>query len=185
MPQWATPIAARIEDHDQHRWMFWLAVAGLTLGAGMAVFGLPPVSIHGPLHFLGVMDPMCGGTRSVWLAMKGDPALSWTYNPVGIPLVAGAVLTVLRILFGFATGRWINVYVTHTRTLWVVGGALFVLLGIRQQLNVDLLRTPDDDFSFLGVFLNALPVLVAGAWITVQRRRIIARSRAARARPKA
>ncbi|MCY9783410.1 DUF2752 domain-containing protein [Nocardiopsis sp. EMB25] len=181
MPQWAKPIAVRVEDRDRHRWTFWLAVAGLALGAAMAVFGLPPVSIHGPFHFFGIMDPFCGGTRSVWLAVKGDLALSWAYNPVGIPLVAGAVLTVPRILFGFATGRWVNVYVTRVMPLWIVGGTLFALLGVRQQLNVDLLRDPGEEFSFLGVFLNTLPVLVAAAWIVVQRRRITAGPRPARA----
>jgi len=33
-----------------------LAVAGLAAAAVMAVAGLPPIDLHGPLHHFGIMD---------------------------------------------------------------------------------------------------------------------------------
>lgn len=51
----------------------WIAVAlcGLMAAVVLAVFGLPPADLHGVLHRLGVMDPLCGGTRSVYLTLHG------------------------------------------------------------------------------------------------------------------
>ncbi|WP_156184822.1 DUF2752 domain-containing protein [Allosalinactinospora lopnorensis] len=108
MPAWRSPVEFRVEARDRHPWFALAALGGLVLGGLMAVFGLPPIDIHGPLHYLGIMDPGCGGTRSVWAAMRGDLAMSWRYNPIGIPLVVGAVATLLRLLVGVATGRWLN-----------------------------------------------------------------------------
>ena len=46
----------------------------------MALWGLPPVDLHGPLHRLGIMDPVCGGTRSAYFAVSARWALAWYYN---------------------------------------------------------------------------------------------------------
>jgi hypothetical protein len=56
-------VAFRVvwEPVDRHRWAGLLAVAGLAAGGAMAIFGLPPVDLHGPLHYAGIMDPLCGG----------------------------------------------------------------------------------------------------------------------------
>jgi hypothetical protein len=171
MPTWLTPIGFRVEGHDAHRPYAWVALGGLVLGAVMAVFGLPPVDVHGPLHYLGIMDPLCGGTRSVWVAMSGDIATSWRYNPLGIVLVVGAAATLVRLVLGLLTGHWLNVHVRSWMPLALVGGVLFALLTIRQQLNADLLSSPPGEFSVLGPILNALPVVVMVAWMAVLRRR--------------
>ncbi|MGW8437918.1 DUF2752 domain-containing protein [Nocardiopsis sp. NPDC055879] len=173
MPVWLRPIEFRVEGRDRLRPLAWVALGGLVLGAAMAVFGLPPVDIHGPAHYVGIMDPLCGGTRSVWAVMGGDFATSWKYNPLGVPLVVGAVGTLVRFALGLATGRWLNVHVRSWATIAVVGGTLFGLLAARQQLNAELLSSPPDSFSLVGPLLNALPVLVMLVWLNVKRRRLL------------
>ena len=172
MPEWLRPIAFKVERRDRLRPLSWTALAGLVLGGAMAVFGLPPVDIHGPLHYVGIMDPLCGGTRSVWAAMSGDLATSWRYNPLGLILVAGAAGTLVRLALGVVTGRWINVYVRSWTTIVVVGSVLFGALTARQQINADLLSSPPGSFSPVGLLLNVLPVVVMLVWLNVKRRRM-------------
>jgi len=68
-------------DHDQRARLSRLAIIGLAVGIAIAIFGLPPVDIHGPLHYLGIMDPLCGATRGARLALQGHLAQAWRYNP--------------------------------------------------------------------------------------------------------
>jgi len=50
-----------LEPRDAHRVATGPgAAAALAAAAGMAVFGLPPVDLHGLLHHVGIMDPLCG-----------------------------------------------------------------------------------------------------------------------------
>jgi hypothetical protein len=59
------------DDDDSWRTMTWSAAVVICVGSVLAVFGLLPLSVHGPLHFYGVMDPLCGATRAVRLALRG------------------------------------------------------------------------------------------------------------------
>jgi len=59
------PVRLRWEQADRHPTLTPLAAAGLLAAAILAVVGLPPVDLHGPLHRLGIMDPLCGMTRGV------------------------------------------------------------------------------------------------------------------------
>lgn len=122
-----------------------LAVVGTTVAVGLAVFGLPSIDLHGPLHFVGIMDPLCGGTRAIRLATQGRWAQSWQYNPVGIPVLVGLVALVLRAAVGLVTHRWYTVRVSWTRRrAWI---ALAVLLAVtialeaRQQSIATLLMS--------------------------------------------
>jgi len=133
------------QSEDRHLILTVLAVAGL-LGAGtMALVGLPPVDIHGPLHYMGYMDPFCGITRSTRYAARGDLAEAWRYNPLGIVLVAGAVGVLGRALVGVVSGRWLTWRISWTdrrrHTVIVCVLILLVVLEIRQQLRADLLMT--------------------------------------------
>lgn len=112
----------------------------------------------------------------MWAAMRGDLAMSWRYNPIGIPLLLGAAATLLRFLVGMATGRWLNVHVRSVTPLAVTGGALFGLLAVNQQLHVELLRTPGEEFSLVGPLLNMLPILVLCAVLVIRNRRIARRA---------
>jgi hypothetical protein len=120
-----------------------VALAGLTLAAVMAVFGLPPVDLHGPLHRFGIMGPFCGGTRAARLTAQGEWALAWQYNPLGVAAVLGAAAVTLRAVVGLVSGRWLTAQLHWTpwrrRVVVVVGVALLVALMVRQQLRADLL----------------------------------------------
>lgn len=131
------------EASDRHRVLTVGGVIGLVLAIGVAVWGLPPVDLHGPLHRLGIMDPLCGGTRSAYLAMRGDWARAWTYNPLGILTVVAAVVTTLRLLVGLVARRWITISVTWgprgKAVALAVAAVLATALEVRQQLNAELL----------------------------------------------
>jgi hypothetical protein len=86
-----------------------LAAGGLLVGVALAVTGPPPIDLHGPLHYLGIMDPLCGMTRGVIWTLRGRLGRAWTYNPAS-PLLAAAALAVLvRAGIGRRTGRWLTV----------------------------------------------------------------------------
>ncbi len=56
---------------DPHAAWTLTALAGALIALCLAAFGLPHTDFHGPLHHFGVMDPLCGGTRSVYLTLHG------------------------------------------------------------------------------------------------------------------
>jgi hypothetical protein len=126
---------------DRHRPLTLLAVAGVVLGAFLATLGLPPLDVHGPLHFVGVMDPLCGVTRAVRYAFRGEWVLSWRYNPLGSPLALGGVVFLVRAAAGFLTHRWVRVQIRWSRWMFLAVGLLVVALEIRQQALADLLMT--------------------------------------------
>jgi uncharacterized membrane protein YqgA involved in biofilm formation len=120
-----------------------LALLGLGIAAAMAAFGLPSFDLHGPLHYVGIMDPLCGGTRAARLTAQGDLARAWEYNPLGIVVVIGAVAVLLRSVVGWASGRWLNLHARLTprqkRALLAILVIAAIVLEIRQQQRVDLL----------------------------------------------
>jgi len=87
-------VLLRVEPVDRYPWWTRLALAGAATIALLAVAGLPPIDLHGPLHWLGIMDPLCGGTRAVYLTMHGHPADAVHYNPAA-PFVPVATLVLL------------------------------------------------------------------------------------------
>ncbi|MDA2813180.1 DUF2752 domain-containing protein [Nocardiopsis sp. RSe5-2] len=154
LPAVLAPIGFTVGGTDRMRLLTVAAGGGLVLGAAMAVFGLPPVDLHGPNHYVGIMSPTCGATRSVWAAMSGDWATSWRYNPLGILLVLGAAATLVRTAVGAATGRWVNVHIRSGRALLALTAVGTVALWIRQQLNADLVGPqPGETFSPAGLFV--------------------------------
>ncbi len=135
------PIVLTATDRDRARWLTWLAVA-MTLTAGaLRIVGLPPIDLHGPLHRLGIMDPLCGGTRAMYLLTANDLAGAARFNPTVFPLAFAVVAALVRAGVGWSTGRWASIRVSPTvrRTLPVVVLALVIALEARQQLRADLL----------------------------------------------
>lgn len=132
-----------LERRDQHWWLTLLGGLALAIAAAMAIFGLPPVDLHSPLHKIGIMDPLCGGTRAARYTAQGNLAEAWRYNPLSILSVYGAGLTILRAVVGLLGRCWVTFTVgwTRGRRRWAIGIAmvLLVLLEIRQQLRADLL----------------------------------------------
>jgi len=137
----AAMLTVAWEAVDGQRPLTFLAVAGVVLGALLAMLGLAPLDVHGPLHFVGVMDPLCGATRAVRYAFRGEWALSWRYNPLGIPLAMGGVVFLVRAAVGFVTHRWVTVQIRWSRWMFLAVGFPVVALGIRQQAIAELLMT--------------------------------------------
>ena len=131
------------QSQDRHRPVTVVAFLGVAAAAMMAVVGLPPVDLHGPLHYLGIMDPLCGGTRAARYTMRGDLVQAWRYNPLGIFAVASAVAAAGRAVVGMLTRRWVTVAIgwTPPRRRLVIGLILAVVavLEVRQQLLAALL----------------------------------------------
>lgn len=126
--------------HESPVWTS-LAAAGLLGAVLLAVIGVPTVDMHGPLHYAGIMDPLCGATRSVYLTMHGELASALRYNPAAPLLLAVAVGLVLRALAGWSTRRWLTVHVTR-RILVPLAVVAVVALEVNQQLNAALLIQP-------------------------------------------
>ena len=80
-----------------------VVMAGLA-AITMAVFGLPPVDVHGPWHYLGVMDPLCGMTRAVLLLARAHIARAVEYNPASPLLAAFGAVVLVRAAVGRSTG---------------------------------------------------------------------------------
>lgn len=112
-----------------------------TIGAiALALFGLPPVSVHGPLHFLGVMDPLCGMTRAVRFMARGDVGNAWRYNPASPFLAVAAVAVSVRWITGRITGKWWNVDIVSRARVYSVLALPTAVLWMNQQLNASILR---------------------------------------------
>lgn len=131
------------EARDRHRLVTLIALLGLAGAVAMAVYGLPPVNLHGPLHRYGIMDPLCGGTRAARYAAAGNWPQAWRYNPLGLFAVLASGAATLRAVLGVARRRWLTVSVTWTprraRTVAVVMVALLAALDVRQQTHAALL----------------------------------------------
>lgn len=132
-------LGASWEDRDGHRILTTAALIGLPVAILLAVFGLPPVNVHGPLHYLGIMGPTCGITRGVMWFTRGELATAWQYNPLSLLMVPGAVLVLGRAVYGWWTGRWLRVALRRNRWLIAIVVLGTIMLTIRQQLQGDLL----------------------------------------------
>ncbi|MDX8143193.1 DUF2752 domain-containing protein [Lentzea sp. BCCO 10_0061] len=128
-------------DHDRAAWCTKAAVLFGVAAVALRIVGVPPVDLHGPLHYLGVMDPLCGGTRATFLLLSGDLAEAARYNPIVFPLAAVAVLVFARAVVGMTTRRWLDVQLGRMSRIaaWTALALALVLLEVRQQLNADLL----------------------------------------------
>jgi hypothetical protein len=133
--------SALVRRRDAYPVWTWIALIGLVIAVLLAVLGLPPVDLHGPLHYLGVMDPLCGGTRSVYLTLHGQLRDALRYNPAGPALVAGAVAVLVRAAVGRVTGTWVGIHVPR-RIVIPVAVAALAALEVDQQLHVALLTQP-------------------------------------------
>jgi hypothetical protein len=134
------PRCLRWERTDRHPTLAPLADAGLLAAGVLAVVGLPPVDLHGPLHHLGIMDPLCGMTRGVVAVLRGQLGRAVADNPASPLLVAGAVLTLGRWLVGRLTGRWLDATLRRTPLTLGIAAALVLALWANQQAHVTLLR---------------------------------------------
>ncbi|HEV8651379.1 MAG TPA: DUF2752 domain-containing protein [Actinomycetes bacterium] len=133
-------LRVRWARQDRHPTLAPLAAAGLLVAGLLALVGLPPVDLHGPLHYLGIMDPLCGMARGTVALLRGRLGQAFTYNPASPLLVAGAMLALGRWLVGMVTGRWLEVRVQPTRSAWGIAVVVVVALWVNQQAHTALLR---------------------------------------------
>jgi hypothetical protein len=135
------PLRIALDDRDRHGRALGVAVGGLLVVAALAVAGLPPIDLHGPLHRFGVMDPLCGGTRALRLVVRGQLGAAWRYNPLGPLLVAGAAATVARHAVGHRTRRWLTLDIEwRSPTVRLLAVIAVLGLEVNQQLHASLLR---------------------------------------------
>ena len=134
-------LPVRIAPADIDRWphLIHLVAAATAGAAGLALFGLPPVDIHGPLHYVRVMDPLCGMTRATRHLARGEVSAAITYNPAVVLLPIVAALVTARWAWGRLTGMWLHVSVRRSVPLVVLASVALALLWARQQAHVDLL----------------------------------------------
>lgn len=134
-----------VEHSDRWRAVTWLAIAAAAIALVMAIVGLPPVDLHMPPHYAGIMDPLCGGTRAIRLAALGHWSESWRYNPIGIPLLIICVILVVRAAIGWLFGRWLTLRIHWTRRgkqiAWLLVAVAVIALEINQQAHVELLMS--------------------------------------------
>jgi Protein of unknown function (DUF2752) len=134
------PVRLRWERADRHPTLAPLAAMGLLAAGLLAVVGLPPVDLHGPLHHLGIMDPLCGMTRGTVAVLRGQLSRAVAYNPTSPLLAAGAVLTLGRWLVGRLTGHWLEATLRRTPLTLGITAALVLALWANQQAHAALLR---------------------------------------------
>jgi hypothetical protein len=127
-----------IDESDSLR--VWSMVSLVAAGGALflLVFGVPGVDLHGPLHYIGIMDPLCGGTRSWYLALRGRWREAFEYNPAGPILMAVAALGLLRLLAGCVARRWIGVRVP-VRSSLILASVALIALEFNQQSHAALL----------------------------------------------
>jgi hypothetical protein len=116
------------------------AAVGLLVAVAFAVFGLPPVDVHPPFHYVGVMDPLCGMTRGSVATVRGDLARAWWYNPGSPFVILGGLALVGRWVGGRAAGVWVEARLRRTPWTVAVVGLLTLALEVNQQMHATRLR---------------------------------------------
>lgn len=132
-------VAFRWEAHDRHPTTTRLTLIGIPLVTLLALVGLPPVDIHGPLHYLGIMGPTCGMTRGVMWTARWDLARAGQFNPASLLVVPTLIGLTGRAVYARLANRWLNLHIRWRPWLWVIPALLILILTIHQQINIDFL----------------------------------------------
>lgn len=136
----SAPLAIVQVGADRFRWLLWLVMSGGLAAVALAALGLPSADLHTPLHWVGVMDPLCGMTRGVRQLARGDVGVAWSFNPGVFLLGALAAGVLVRAVVGLRTNTWLELRVVEPRVVRVVVGVGIAALWINQQLHVARLR---------------------------------------------
>ena len=128
-------------DRNSLNWPSFAAAVTVLAAIALRVMGVPTIDLHPPLHHLGIMDPLCGGTRATYLLLSGDAVGAARYNPGVFPLAAIVLTVLIRAGVGILTGRWLEVRLSRgaRRTLLAAIGVALAVLTVRQQLHAELL----------------------------------------------
>jgi len=135
----ARTLSASWERNDRFRDLSVVVGAGVVAAFAMAIFGLPSVNLHGPLHYVGIMDPLCGMTRAARFLALGDIASAVRYNPASPALVVLAAAVLARAVAGTTTGWWFDFRMSRSRGLRGAFWLAVAVLWANQQANAALL----------------------------------------------
>lgn len=87
------------------------------------------------------MDPLCGMTRAVRAAARGDVRGAYGYNPGVFVLAAFASVALVRLLVGKTTSRWLEIRIVRPRFLRAVTAVAVMALWVNQQLHASHLSS--------------------------------------------
>lgn len=118
--------------------MRWV-LAGGAPAVVLAIVGLPPISIHEPTHFLGIMGPSCGLTCER-VPRTRRPRRCVALQPGSFVLAAMGGLIGARGVAGRVWGRRLEITFRRPLLFRVVVGVAVVLLWVNQQRHVALIR---------------------------------------------
>lgn len=129
----------RATTSDPAQWLTWATALGLIAAVVLAAVGGLPFDIPMPTHRFGVVTPTCGLTRGSTAIARGDFALAWRYNPVSFLVITVGAVGVVRTAVGLATGRWVTLNCTRSRSAWIVIGVAIATFWLYQQSNADFI----------------------------------------------
>lgn len=128
-----------LSDHDETRWITWLATAGVLTAAVLAAIGGFPLDTPMLTHRWGWVEPTCGLTRGSTAIARGDFATAWRYNPASFLVMGFAVAGVARTAIGLAAHRWVNLRLWPRPRSWALAGVAFIALWLYQQTNAEFI----------------------------------------------
>ena len=151
------PIRVRPCSHPAHRSGRLPLLGAALLGFGVAALW-NPVAHPGPnvcllRHLVGLPCPLCGMTRGVALCVRGRFAEATGYHPLAVPLVAAALLLVLKWTYEIVSKRSVEVALSRA---WRVGLWSALYAALLASWVYLLIYRREDDFAatWLGQVLH-------------------------------
>ncbi len=135
-------LELRWTSADRHAQWRSIVFGGGVLAVVLAIFGLPPwfLSLHSPIHYMGIMDPLCGMTRASRFMARGELGEAWRYNPGSFVVATLAALIGARTVVGHMWSRWLEVTVRRPVLLGLLLAVPVAVLWVNQQRHMALLR---------------------------------------------
>ncbi|MGH9135650.1 MAG: DUF2752 domain-containing protein [Acidimicrobiales bacterium] len=87
----------------------------------------------------GSWTPLCGMTRGVAAATRGDLAGAVRFNPASPIVVLTRACGIARGVLGRTRGQWLELRLRATRGMILAAAVLVLALAVRQQMNAPLL----------------------------------------------
>jgi len=144
MRERATPFVqwhVRTTSADTAQWLTLVSIVGLAAAGLLAVVGGLPFELPMPTYRFGVVTPTCGLTRGSTAIARGEFALAWAYNPASFLVMGFGAVGLTLVGVAQATGQWIMINCTRSRSAWALIGLAIAALWMYQQSNADFIIT--------------------------------------------